>query len=171
MSYVLLMKSDRVKEITGISHNITVSTPIEPFIREAQEEYIRPLLCEPFFLELQDQVLNNTLTSDNRILLEEYIYFALAFYTEYRMTYKMWAKYREQGVVNLTGSTANTVSFTDLKPLKFESHLTAKRNGAILLRYLKKNKDLYPLWSECCGCESGPNSVAPSQQNPFFFTI
>lgn len=148
MIQVALISEQTLKDTVPISANNSITSPLKQSIFDAQEFYIKPILCEALYTELQDQIRLQTVTPNNQALLD-IISPCLAYWVYYRYLPVNWAKVREQGVVNQTGNTATNISLNDLTYLRGEAESSAQMYQIRLVCYLEANKTLYPLLQEC----------------------
>ncbi len=152
MDVALFIKESELKDIIPISKNNTITSPLKQSILDAQVFFIKPILCDALYNELSSQIIAGTVSADNLILLD-YIKPCLSYYTLYQFLPFTWAKVREQGVVNQTGETASTITRNDLDYLREQAKSSAINYEYNLVKYLKNNSTLYPLYKCDCDCD------------------
>jgi hypothetical protein len=153
MNLVSFISETKLKAIVPISNNVTITSSLTQLIIDAQEQYIKPIICEDLYEELSNEIINNSITPDNQILLDM-IAPALAWRTLFKFLPWSYAKVREQGVVNQTGNTANSVSLDDITYLRSEADHSAIVYENRLVNFLDKNKSTYPLYKCECNCNT-----------------
>lgn len=151
----ILVTESQFKSITPTSWNVQHSA-VKTMILNAQELYIRPLLCDKFYEEIIDQVKNSTLTVANKKILDEYISKIVAWYGLYHYLPFNWARIREQGLVLQNGDTASPVGLEDLTYVREEVRKTAESYVAQLRKFLCENAKDYPNFD--CGCCGKPKT-------------
>ncbi len=173
----LLMTDADFYEVAPVSKNTDVTASILQLIRQSQENYILPVICEDMYDELQEQINTNTVTADNAALLS-YIKPPLAWFTLHELYPFMWAKSREMGVVKQKNDSVEAVQLSDVTYLRGQALKNAHKGIERLINYICKNRALFPLITVvscgCCGsaCTScgGCNSCGCKGKlsNPFF---
>lgn len=154
MDIAQFITEDTLKGIVPISDNVNISTPLLQCILDAQEFYIKPVLCENLYNEISDQIINSTLSPDNTILLN-ILAPCLAYYSLSRFIPWNWAKVREMGIINQTGTTGSNISLSDMTYMKEDAEASAKMYEIRLIKFLNDNASTYPLYTNCsCSCET-----------------
>lgn len=167
MIQVSFISEQKLKDLVPISSNNTITAPLKQSMWDAQEMYIKPILCQPLYDEIANQIVNNTVTPANQTLLDV-IAPCLAYYTLYKYLPYSWAKIREMGVVNQTGTTAVTISLNDLTFMRSEAESSAKMYEIRLVNFLENNKSTYPLYKCDCDCNLNNCETAKIRLNDLF---
>lgn len=149
MNRTLFVTDAQFKNMVPISANVTVKMGISTTLWEAQQRYIKPLLCDTFYEELVDEIETSTLTPENLELLRDYIAPTQAWYAYYLIIPFSWSKTRDGGQVIQQGDFYNAVNREDVKYLQ-NNALDYAQDAALRLRkYLDDNDDFYPTWKDC----------------------
>lgn len=167
MSFKYLATEQEIKDVLPLSNNVTIQSPLKQSIKEAQESYIRNILCndlyEDLMLKIEEADLNNPipvpLTPEYEALREKIIP-CLAWYSYYEYLPFGFIRVREASPAKQNGQNIETVEKEDITWLREQTKESAKRNEIRLYDFLSKNSKDYPLWnnSSCCEC-SGPSNV------------
>lgn len=147
----VLINSEYLKEYSPIPLNYNLDE-VRPYIKVSELLYIVPILGEPLYEELIEQVATSAVTPENSTLLLE-IYPALAIGVCYEALPFLWSHVSEIGVTK--GHSDNSDSI-DLKDLNYVSqHLKAQLQARLgnLETFLKSHYESYPLYvviDDCC---------------------
>lgn len=68
----LLVSEEKLKAFTSINQNVSPADLI-PYILQAQDIYLQNYIGATYYMKLKSQVVNNTVTSNNQFLLDNYI--------------------------------------------------------------------------------------------------
>lgn len=147
----VLINSEYLKEYSPIPINYNLDD-VRPYIKVSELLYIVPILGEPLYEELIEQVSSGSVTEENSTLLLQ-IYPALAIGVCYEALPFLWSHVSEVGITK--GHSDNSDSI-DLKDLNYVSqHLKAQLQARLdnLEYFLKTHLDSYPLYvvvDDCC---------------------
>lgn len=116
MENVLIISENKLKAFTALQQNVR-SEDIAPYIIQAQDIYLQPVLGTRFFKRLKTGIVSGDLTPDEVEFIEEYVSpmliqraFALAIpFIKY--------KFADKGVLSGTSETATGVELDELKYL------------------------------------------------------
>ena len=147
----VLINSEYLKEYSPIPLNYNLSE-INPYVKVSELLYIVPIIGEPLYEELIEQVATSAVTPENSTLLLQ-IYPALAIGVCYEALPFLWSHVSEIGITK--GHSDNSDSI-DLKDLNYVSqHLKAQLQARLgnLEKFLKSHYESYPLYvviDDCC---------------------
>lgn len=68
----LLVSEEKLKSFTSINVNVSPSDLL-PFILTSQDIYLQTYIGSTYYMQLKAQVVNNTVSSNNQFLLDNYI--------------------------------------------------------------------------------------------------
>lgn len=116
MDQVLLVSENKLKAFTGMHQNVRIDD-IAPYIVQAQDLYLQPLLGTRFFKRLKEAVVTGTLTQDETHFLDEYISsmliqraFAISIpFIKYKIV--------DKGILSGTSETAEGTDLAEVKYL------------------------------------------------------
>ena len=116
MANVLLVSENKIKAFTAIHQNVRTED-IAPYIIQAQDLYLQPLLGTKFYKHLKDEVVTATLTANETLFLDEYISpmliqraFALSIpFIKYKVV--------DKGILSGNSETASDTNLDEIKYL------------------------------------------------------
>lgn len=147
----ILINDEYLKVYSPIPLNYNLDE-VRPYVKVSELLYIEPILGEPLYEELIEQVASGDITEANSTLLLQ-IYPALAIGTAFEALPFIWSHMSEVGITK--GHSDNSDSI-DLKDLNYLSqHLKAQLQARLdnLEYFLKTHLDSYPLYvvvDDCC---------------------
>lgn len=147
----ILINDEYLKAYSPIPLNYNLDE-VRPYVKVSELLYIEPILGEPLYEELIEQVASGDITEANSTLLLQ-IYPALAIGTAFEALPFIWSHMSEVGITK--GHSDNSDSI-DLKDLNYLSqHLKAQLQARLdnLEYFLKTHLDSYPLYvvvDDCC---------------------
>lgn len=145
MADILLCDESFIKQLTPISGNITITTPMKSAILDAQIRYIKPLIRNTLYDLIQSEIALNIIEPRIQILIDM-IRPSLAYYAVYLVLPFNWAKIREVGSVNQLGERTQVIDIKALTYLRGELTQSAETYAIYLSRYLDANVAIYPEW-------------------------
>lgn len=115
----LYISTQHLKDNTVINNNVD-NELLEPFIIQAQNKHIEPIIGTGLFNEIKTNIQNNTVSGDTKTLLDDYIQPCL----------KEWVLYESLPFINykLTNKSVGTKSSDNSEPAELNE-----------LQYLRKN--------------------------------
>lgn len=151
-STTYIISEKLLKENGNLSRNVGVDR-ILPYLLLAQEYYFEPVLGTPLMTELKIQISTDTLTEENKALILK-IAPALALYTDYLAVRSMAYQVNEKGVTKSSSENSEPVNEKELSYLIHQYRENADMSMELLLRYLCRCRDQYPLWrpEKDCDC-------------------
>jgi hypothetical protein len=160
---VLLVSEQRLKQWTSLDNN-TRDEEITPSILDAQNVYIQQTLGTPLFNYLKDGVLNNTLNTEEILLLNEYVAPTLMQYALYLILPNIKYKIVEKGILNGTSEETQPTSLDELKYLR-QSTLDLAQFYDARLREFLLNADpaTYPLYTN----PTPKDGMRPDKKSPY----
>ena len=156
MLSTLFINEQQLKDISPISTNVTITSPLKMRILDAQEKYIRPILCKDQYEQLQLEIETNTVTVVNQALLTQ-IKYCLAYYTVYQLLPYSKIRIREAGPINQTGDNGVNADLEELKYLRQTTFESSQIWEIRLREFIEENKADYPLISNCSCIKCKPD--------------
>lgn len=157
----VLINSEYLKEYSPIPINYNLDE-VRAYIKVSELLYIVPILGEPLYEELIEQVSSGTVTPENSTLLLE-IYPSLAIGVCYEALPFLWSHVSEVGITK--GHSDNSDSI-DLKDVNYISqHLKSQLQARLgqLEYFLKTHLDSYPLYQVIDDCCNAVNNITFNQ--------
>lgn len=150
----VIISEELMKLHSGMSKNLPVDK-VFPFCILAQNYHIEPILGTPLLEELQQQVEDGNLTPENKALIIK-IAPCLALYTEYLAMRSLAYSVTAKGITLEESENSRSINEKELGELIFDIKNRAEMSQELLIKYLCRCKDLYPLWrpQKPCLCDS-----------------
>ena len=140
---VMLISPSTVKQVTGIDNNIEDDL-IESAIMVAQDIFLQARIGTNIIQELQRQVYENTLTTDYKYLLDNYITQPLAFNVAGDLMLPQSFKLKQKGVVQQSDEKIITVGLRDIQVIMEYYENKAEFYVQRLIDFLISNNPIYP---------------------------
>jgi len=120
-------------------------------ILKAQRRYVRDLISEDFYEELQTQIAGGSLTPDNTTLLDDYIKPMLSYYVIYEALPEIRNNITSSGVMENAHEFAQQSSRFDYASLRNQMLADAEDWRGELIHFIKEEKkddsSKYPLYN------------------------
>jgi hypothetical protein len=146
MTEVFFISEDYLKTNTSISENID-SGELRFCILTAQNINVQETLGQPLYEEIQLQVSGNTLTPDNRFLLDKYIVPATTQWAFYHGLDNFFVKWVNVGLVQNRNEQGSNIDIRTFKYLKDNARSTAEFYDQNMRRWLCAKSNLYPKYN------------------------
>ncbi len=148
---VLIISEELLKLYSPISKNVGIDK-IYPFVHLAQPYFIQPILGDALMYELQEQVLDDNLTEENKALIVK-IAMPLAMWTTYLAVRGLGYSFTQKGVTKEKSENSESLNDKEMGQYILSLKNQAEMSTELLIKYLCKCKDLYPSWSPQDECE------------------
>lgn len=162
----LFVSEEKLKSFTAIHASVS-PTDLVPFVIQSQDLVLADYLGATFYKQLKDQVVNNTVTTVNRTIMDDYIAPALCnlafYYALPGLTYKVFQK----SVLKPGSESSQQIGLDELKFLQSQAKDVAYNYLKKLQVYLKNNLSLYPAYSSYLLSDGN----APNKRSPYFCGI
>lgn len=160
MSQVLLVSAKKIKNFTETNENVDEILLLAN-IQIAQDLGLQGLLGTRFFNYIKDQAFNNTLTTEERTLLEDYI----APYLLWRATWEalptLYMRVMNKAVIKGNTEQGNTVDKGDLNYLRNIHENRYSFYAQRLMDYIKNNPSYFPIYYQY----TSTDGMAPQKEN------
>ena len=143
---VLLVSEEKLKAFTTVNENVSPQLLI-PYILNSQNTYLVNLIGSSLLKELYLQVRTNTVTADNRFILDEFIGQVVLQYGLMMALPFLKYKILNKSILSPKSETSDSINLDELKYLVAEVKNTAEQYSMLLQRYLFFHSNLYPLWN------------------------
>lgn len=149
----VIISEELMKLHSGMSKNLPIDK-VFPFAVLSQSYFIEPILGTPLLEELQTQVENDDLTLENKALIIK-IAPCLALYTEYLAMRSLAYSVTAKSIVKEKSENSEPISEKELGELILDIQTRAEMAQELLIKYLCRCSELYPLWrpSADCNCD------------------
>lgn len=145
----------------------TIITKFVPYIGIAQKIYIERILGKPLTKELKAQIkkasqenaTGEEITKDNQALILT-LAPALSFYAVYQGIPFHWAAIVNKGITVQESENSKAVDVKDIAQLRRWIKDDAEELANDLIRFLRDNRDKYPLWQPGSDCTDKKGSEA-----------
>jgi hypothetical protein len=142
MQNVLLISENKLKAFTGMHQNVRVED-IAPYVIQAQDLYLQPMLGTKFFKRLKEAVGTGTLTQDETHFLDEYVSsmliqraFAISIpFIKYKVV--------DKGILSGTSETSSEVNLDEIKYLIGKIEDSAEFYATRLREFLFDNISMF----------------------------
>lgn len=171
----MIINEKYFKEYSPIPLNYNMKE-LKNYIKVAQEIWVRPLIGNDLFDEIEEQVKNNTVTPENATLLVEGgLWQYLSYATCLEGLSFIWAHFSEVGITLAESDSSKSVT---LKELTFvEANL--RRQTEVLKEQVSKficehndvytNADFCQCKCECC-CDKEAKLIKPNRMMELYST-
>lgn len=136
--------------ITGVSVQMDYAW-LGKQIEYAQLDSLQPCLGEAFYNEIILQTETNTLTVSNAFLLERHVKRFIAYEAYAKSFTQLWLRPEAKGFQNNNDSTSRSASAGEAMKYQMEIQNRSDEYKLLMLNFLIKNKEQYPLY-EICPC-------------------
>ena len=141
---IVIISEELLKANSPITTD-TVVAEFVPYVAIAQSIYVEPVLGTPLMDELKQQIESNSLTPANSRLIEKTAS-PLAYFTAYQALPFHWAKIVNKGITIKESENSKGVALNDISQLRRWLRNDAELLVKLLVKYLYKHKEEYPLW-------------------------
>ena len=169
---ILIINEELFKLYSQVSINVGIDK-CYPFLQLAQSFYLEPILGTPLLDELKEQVDTNTLTEVNKALILKCAH-CLSAWTDFLSGRSLGYTVTQKSIVKEHSDNSEALDKDELGFYISNLREIANQAQEVLVKYLCRCADLYPLWrpSSNCDCnkyiETEGNSN-PKQANPIYF--
>jgi len=157
---ILFITEQLFKERTGASNNID-GKQLFPMIKVAGDIYIQPALGSKLYTRLQDGVVANNLTINEKTLINDYVTDTLIWYTMSMLPMSMGFQLFSKGFLQKTSEESNTPSRSDLELIESKYKSMAEFYKTRLIGYLKEN---YNLFDQYINTGSAYDTIFPEEK-------
>ena len=147
MAKAFFISEEKIKQDSIFNDNID-SKYIRSLIDECQDIYILPILGSALYIDLQDKIIAETLTSNDTLLLTSYVVPCLKGYIKAEAPYELLYKFTNKNVGVKNSEFSTPISASDLKDITQHYKNKAEYYGQKLKLFLKANFTLYPKYYE-----------------------
>ncbi|HET6224670.1 MAG TPA: hypothetical protein VFF27_00230 [Bacteroidia bacterium] len=149
----LFISQEDFKERVDLSDNV-LSKYIIPNIASVQDRYIKKILCKDFYDELIYQIDNDSLTTENETLVDDYIKPAMVFrsYARYLATANVYST--PSGFRKFKEDNSDSADAADMAAFLNQANSDATFYERELFEFLENNLDDYATYRDECKCSN-----------------
>lgn len=135
----------RIKELTYIEGNVD-EDKLNPFRTQAQDINLQQVIGSELYNDLKDKIRNNTLTTDDKELIEDYIHGMLANWTVYYAIPFINFQFTNKAITKAKSALTpdEFAGLDEVKYIRNETRNVAEFYTARLVKYLLMNLDNFP---------------------------
>jgi hypothetical protein len=162
----LFVSEEKLKSFTAVNFN-TSPKDFVPYIKTAQDIYLQNTLGATYYKNLENHILNGTVSGDDQFIIDNYLCYIVLHYALYQAL--PWLKYKifNKSVLSPTSENADTIELDELKFLQQQCQDTAEFYAKRATEWMILHPGSYPLYV-------GPNpldGMMPDYGNPYFGSI
>ena len=162
----LLVSEEKLKAFTSINQNVSPADLI-PYILQSQDIVLQNYIGATYYMELKNQVVAGTVSSDNQFLLDNYIGNALCnwglFYALPFLKYKIFNK----SVVSPTSENSEPITLEELKFLMEQ----VRSAGETYMKRMIEWMVLHPGAYQAYVAPRVLDGQLPERGNPYFGSL
>lgn len=147
----LLISEELLKLYSPLSKNVSVDK-VFPHLHLAQPYYIVPILGDALTAELQYQIDNDELTDNNKALIIK-IAMPLSLWATYLAMRSLTYSVTEKSITKESSDNSESIDYKELGTYIDDIKNKAEMATELLIKYLCKCQDLYPLWTPNNDCD------------------
>lgn len=150
LNEIYLINEELLKLYSNMTRNVGIDKII-PYINLSQPFYIIPILGQPLYDELIEEIAYNTLTDLNKALILK-IAPALALWTDYLASRSLAYTVTQKGITKEKSENSDSLDKEELGYFTESIKENAEQATKLLVEYLCRCRDEYPKWkpdNEC----------------------
>lgn len=142
---VLFVSEEKLKSFTSINNNVSPLDLI-PYVLQSQDIYLQNYIGATYYMQLKEQVLTNTVSVENRFLLDNYIGSALCNWA--LMQALPWLKYKvfNKSVLSPSSESAESITLEELNFLIEQCRGTAETYTKRMIEWMTLHPGDYPAY-------------------------
>lgn len=160
---VLFVSETKLKAYTPINFNVSPKDLV-PFIVQAQDIWLQNYLGTPLYNSIKSQISDDTVSDDNRYLLDNYIGNMLVNYALYHALPFLKYKVVNKSVLAPEAETAPGATLDEVKFLQAQVLNVAEVYAKRMIEYMRQNPTGYPLYIN----PTPLDGQMPDKTNPYF---
>lgn len=163
-----IINNEYLKKFSPIPLNFNMEE-VNNYVELAQIIYILPVLGEPLYDEICEQVENDDLTPENGTLLLEAIWPLLGFATVHEALPFLWAHVSEVSITKGHSENSDALSLKDLTLIQQHLRNQIEVRQQYAIDWLNAHADSFPLYvPKGCGCDKCGNKLTKNYYKDFY---
>lgn len=110
----LFVSEEKLKAFTSVNENVSPKDLI-PYILQAQDIYLQNYIGATYYMKLKQQVVNNTVTSNNQFILDNYIGSAVCNFGLFMAMPFLKYKIFNKSIVSPTSESSESITLEELQ--------------------------------------------------------
>lgn len=148
MRSIYIISTSVLKNNSAINNNVD-DTLLLNAIMEAQDIELQQILGSRLYNRILDDIDNNELAGDYKMLVDEYCQKVVVYYATARAIPYVHYKIVNKGVNNQNSDNSTPTLFNEMNFLMKKVQNDAEFFAQRLSDFLRNNKDLFPEYAEC----------------------
>lgn len=151
------------KQYSPLPSNYNIDD-IRPYFNIAEQIWVKPILGEPLYEELLEQVVNNNVSEENSTLLLM-VYPYLAYSITYEALPFIGYHLTEVGITKGKSENSDSVSINDINYINTHIRAQVEAMKTMFKKWLNDHADSYPMYTpDDCACSFIPNDCTWIEQ-------
>jgi len=164
----MIINKKYLKQFSPIPLNFQLDEVLN-YVPVAEKIWVKPILGEEFFDELQEQVDNNELSEENATLCVDILWQYLSYCTVLEALPILWANISQVGITLGKSDNADSVTLKDMTYIEQHIRRQVEVLKDELIDYLEEHWESFPLYHSshctCSKCQSDKGRL--NKPNPF----
>lgn len=149
----MIINEKYLKQYSPIPLNYNISE-VKNYIGVAEKIWVKPIIGDDLFDEIEEQVANNEVSEENATLLTEGgLWQYLSFATVYEALPIIWGHISEVGITKGKSDNSDSLSLKDITYMQQHLRSQVEVLKDQLKKWLCEHRTSFPLLNVCaCGC-------------------
>ena len=163
-----------LKQFSPIPLNYNLDE-VKNYVDVAELIWIRPIIGDDFYSELQDEVDNDELTEENQTLFLDALYPYLAYAVTLEALPFIWSDINEKGITLNKSDNSESITLKDLTFIEGHLRRQVEARKDFFIKYLDTHLDSFPMYADYknCGCNGNGggcccDNAKLNKPNPLF---
>lgn len=165
----MIINEKYLKQYSPIPINYNIAE-VKNYIPVTEKIWVKPIIGDDLYDEIDEQVKNNNLSDENMALLTEGgLWQYLSFATVYEALPMIWSHISEVGITKGKSSNSDSLDLHDMTWVTQHLRNQVEVLKDQLKKYICEHADYYPSADYCsCGCSCCGNNAKLNAPNPNF---
>lgn len=170
----MIITNKYLKQFSPIPLNYNLDE-VKNYVDVAELIWIRPIIGDDFYSELQDEVDNDELTEENQTLFLDALYPYLAYAVTLEALPFIWSDINEKGITLNKSDNSESITLKDLTYIEGHLRRQVEARKDFFIKYLDTHLDSFPMYADYknCGCNGNGggcccDNAKLNKPNPLF---
>lgn len=170
----MIITNKYLKQFSPIPLNYNLDE-VKNYVDVAELIWIRPIIGDDFYSELQDEVDNDELTEENQTLFLDALYPYLAYAVTLEALPFIWSDINEKGITLNKSDHSESITLKDLTFIEGHLRRQVEARKDFFIKYLDTHLDSFPMYADYknCGCNGNGggcccDNAKLNKPNPLF---